>query len=245
MPALQVAKNSYRWNQENYSINRRRLDIWRFVLTVLYQFWLNGKKWSYNGSYSEEKLASRRRKQAAWIRETMLELGPTFIKVGQLFSTRADLFPLEYVEELSKLQDQVPAFTYEQASKIIEVSLGKPLNQLFKSFDPIPLAAASLGQVHRAQLKSGEDVVVKVQRPGLKKLFSIDLTILKKIAQYFQNHPKWGKGRDWTGIYEECCKILWEETDYLNEGRNESLLALHRSPGFNPRIPPRHQNQSL
>ncbi|CCH90992.1 conserved hypothetical protein [Microcystis aeruginosa PCC 9432] len=220
MPALQVAKNSYRWNQENYSINRRRLDIWRFVLTVLYQFWLNGKKWSYNGSYSEEKLASRRRKQAAWIRETMLELGPTFIKVGQLFSTRADLFPLEYVEELSKLQDQVPAFTYEQASKIIEVSLGKPLNQLFKSFDPIPLAAASLGQVHRAQLKSGEDVVVKVQRPGLKKLFSIDLTILKKIAQYFQNHPKWGKGRDWTGIYEECCKILWEETDYLNEGRN-------------------------
>jgi len=220
MPALQVAKNSYRWNRENYSINRRRLDIWRFVLTVLYQFWLNGKKWSYNGGYSQEKLASRRRKQAAWIRETMLELGPTFIKVGQLFSTRADLFPLEYVEELSKLQDQVPAFTYEQASKIIEVSLGKPLNQLFKSFDPIPLAAASLGQVHRAQLKSGEDVVVKVQRPGLKKLFSIDLTILKKIAQYFQNHPKWGKGRDWTGIYEECCKILWEETDYLNEGRN-------------------------
>jgi len=141
----------------------------------------------------------------------MLELGPTFIKVGQLFSTRADLFPLEYVEELSKLQDQVPAFTYEQASKIIEVSLGKPLNQLFKSFDPIPLAAASLGQVHRAQLKTGEDVVVKVQRPGLKKLFSIDLAILKKIAQYFQNHPKWGKGRDWTGIYEECCKILWEK----------------------------------
>ena len=220
MPALQVAKNSYRWNQENYSINRRRLDIWRFVLTVLYQFWLNGKKWSYNGSYSEEKLASRRRKQADWIRETMLELGPTFIKVGQLFSTRADLFPLEYVEELSKLQDQVPAFTYEQASKIIEISLGKPLNKLFKSFDPIPLAAASLGQVHRAQLNSGEDVVVKVQRPGLKKLFSIDLAILKKIAQYFQNHPKWGKGRDWTGIYEECCKILWEETDYLNEGRN-------------------------
>ncbi|MFM6410055.1 MAG: AarF/ABC1/UbiB kinase family protein, partial [Microcystis sp.] len=87
MPALQVAKNSYRWNRENYSINRRRLDIWRFVLTVLYQFWLNGKKWSYNGGYSQEKLASRRRKQAAWIRETMLELGPTFIKVGQLFST--------------------------------------------------------------------------------------------------------------------------------------------------------------
>lgn len=220
MARLEVAKSSYRWNRENYSVNRRRLDIWRFVLTLLYQFWLNGKKWSYTGGYSEEKLRLRRKKQAAWIRESLLELGPTFIKVGQLFSTRADLFPAEYVDELSKLQDQVPAFTYEQVSKIIETDFGKPLNQLFKSFDPIPLAAASLGQVHKAQLYTGEDVVVKIQRPGLKKLFTIDLAILKKIAQYFQNHPKWGKGRDWVGIYEECCKILWEETDYLNEGRN-------------------------
>ncbi|MBR8830225.1 MAG: AarF/ABC1/UbiB kinase family protein [Chlorogloea purpurea SAG 13.99] len=220
MARLEVAKSSYRWNRENYSVNRRRLDIWRFVLTLLYQFWLNGKKWSYAGGYSEEKVRIRRKKQAAWIRESLLQLGPTFIKVGQLFSTRADLFPSEYVDELSKLQDQVPAFTYDQVSKIIESDFGKPLNQLFKSFDPIPLAAASLGQVHKAQLYSGEDVVVKVQRPGLKKLFTIDLSILKKIAQYFQNHPKWGKGRDWSGIYEECCKILWEETDYLNEGRN-------------------------
>jgi predicted unusual protein kinase regulating ubiquinone biosynthesis (AarF/ABC1/UbiB family) len=220
MPTLEVAKSSYRWNRDNYSVNRRRLDIWRFVLTLLGQFWLNGKKWSYSGGYSEEKLARRRKKQAAWIRESLLELGPTFIKVGQLFSTRADLFPIEYVAELSKLQDQVPAFTYEQACAIIETDFGKSVPELFNSFDPIPLAAASLGQVHKARLNTGEDVVVKIQRPGLKKLFTIDLAILKKIAQYFQNHPKWGKGRDWTGIYEECCRILWEETDYLNEGRN-------------------------
>jgi predicted unusual protein kinase regulating ubiquinone biosynthesis (AarF/ABC1/UbiB family) len=220
MPTLEVAKSSYRWNRDNYSVNRRRLDIWRFVLTLLGQFWLNGKKWSYSGGYSEEKLARRRKKQAAWIRESLLELGPTFIKVGQLFSTRADLFPVEYVAELSKLQDQVPAFTYEQACTIIETDFGKSVPALFNSFDPIPLAAASLGQVHKARLNTGEDVVVKIQRPGLKKLFTIDLAILKKIAQYFQNHPKWGKGRDWTGIYEECCRILWEETDYLNEGRN-------------------------
>jgi predicted unusual protein kinase regulating ubiquinone biosynthesis (AarF/ABC1/UbiB family) len=220
MPALEVAKSSYRWNRENYSVSRRRIDIWRFVLTLLGQFWLNGKKWSYTGGYAEEKLARRRKKQAAWIRESLLELGPTFIKVGQLFSTRADLFPVEYVEELSKLQDQVPAFTYEQVSKIIEIDFGKSIPELFNSFDPIPLAAASLGQVHKARLNTGEEVVVKIQRPGLKKLFTIDLAILKKISQYFQNHPKWGKGRDWMGIYEECCRILWEETDYLNEGRN-------------------------
>jgi predicted unusual protein kinase regulating ubiquinone biosynthesis (AarF/ABC1/UbiB family) len=77
-----------------------------------------------------------------------------------------------------------------------------------------------LGQVHKAELYSGEEVVVKIQRPGLKQLFTIDLAILKQIARYFQNHRKWGKGRDWLGIYEECCKILWQETDYLNEGRN-------------------------
>ncbi len=82
------------------------------------------------------------------------------------------------------------------------------------------MAAASLGQVHKAQLHAGEEVVVKVQRPGLKKLFAIDLRILKGIAHYFQNHPDWGPGRDWLGIYEECCRILYEEIDYLNEGRN-------------------------
>jgi predicted unusual protein kinase regulating ubiquinone biosynthesis (AarF/ABC1/UbiB family) len=220
MSNLEVAKSSYRWNREDYSANRRRLDIWRFVLTLLYSFWLNGKKWSYAGGYSEEKLNQRRQKQAVWIRESLLELGPTFIKVGQLFSTRADLFPSAYVGELSKLQDQVPAFTFEQVEKIIQEDLGKSVQQLFASFDPLPLAAASLGQVHKAKLKSGEEIVVKIQRPGLKKLFAIDLAILKKIAQYFQNHPKWGKGRDWLGIYEECCKILWLEADYLNEGRN-------------------------
>ena len=220
VPKLEVAKSSYRWNQEKYSTNRRRLDIWRFVLTLLYQFWLNGKKWSYPNGYSEDRLNQRRQRQAGWIREGLLELGPTFIKVGQLFSTRADLFPVAYVNELSKLQDQVPAFGYEQVEKIIQEDLGKSIAQLFASFDPIPLAAASLGQVHKAKLTSGEEVVVKVQRPGLKKLFTIDLAILQKITQYFQNHPKWGKGRDWNGIYDECCKILWLEADYLHEGRN-------------------------
>jgi predicted unusual protein kinase regulating ubiquinone biosynthesis (AarF/ABC1/UbiB family) len=219
---LEKGKKTYRWNKENYSRNRRRLDIWMFVLTLLFRLWRNGKKWTYfsEGGYSPEKLKARQKIQAVWIRKTILELGPTFIKVGQLFSTRADLFPAEYVDELSKLQDQVPAFSYEQGSAIIQVDLGKSVTELFSNFDPTPLAAASLGQVHKAQLHSGEEVVVKIQRPGLQKLFTIDLAILKKIAQYFQNDPRWGKGRDWTGIYEECCRILWEETDYLKEGRN-------------------------
>lgn len=211
---------AYRWNRENYSRQRRFLDIWGFVLTLMFELWLDSKPWSYPGGMTEEKKAVRRKKQAVWIRDTFLDLGPTFIKVGQLFSTRADLFPSEYVEELSKLQDKVPAFSYEQVEAIIEQDLGKKVPELYRSFDPIPLAAASLGQVHKAQLHSGEEVVVKVQRPGLVKLFTIDLEILKGITRYFQNHPNWGRGRDWLGIYEECCRILWLEIDYLNEGRN-------------------------
>lgn len=215
-----VRDKSYRWNRENYSRNRRFIDIWAFVLTWLSWLWLDSKDWSYRQGVTEEKKNTRRRIQAAWVRERLLDLGPTFIKVGQLFSTRADLFPIEYVEELSQLQDRVPAFSYEQVEMIVQQDLSRSISELFQSFDPIPLAAASLGQVHKAQLHSGQEVVVKVQRPGLRKLFEIDLQILKGIARYFQNHPKWGRGRDWTGIYEECCRILWLEIDYLNEGRN-------------------------
>ncbi|MDZ8028532.1 MAG: ABC1 kinase family protein [Nostoc sp. SerVER01] len=211
---------AYRWNREKYSSRRRFVDIWSFVLTLLFRLWLYNKSWSYPGGVTEVKQTARRKFQALWIRNTLLDLGPTFIKVGQLFSTRADIFPIEYVEELAKLQDKVPAFSYEQVESIIEQELGKKIPELFQNFEPIPLAAASLGQVHKAVLHSGEAVVVKVQRPGLKKLFEIDLQILKGITRYFQNHPKWGKGRDWLGIYEECCRILWEEIDYLNEGRN-------------------------
>lgn len=211
---------AYRWNRENYSSRRRFVDIWSFVLTLMFKLWRYNKSWSYSGGVTEAKQAARRKAQAVWIRNTLLDLGPTFIKVGQLFSTRADIFPGEYVEELAKLQDKVPAFGYEQVETTIEKELGKKIPELFQNFEPIPLAAASLGQVHKAVLHTGESVVVKVQRPGLKKLFEIDLQILKGITRYFQNHPKWGRGRDWIGIYEECCRILWEEIDYLNEGRN-------------------------
>ncbi|WP_017652380.1 ABC1 kinase family protein [Fortiea contorta] len=211
---------AYRWNRESYSSRRRFIDIWSFVLTLMYKLWLYNKSWSYPGGVTEAKQTARRKAQAVWIRNTLLDLGPTFIKVGQLFSTRADIFPGEYVEELAKLQDKVPAFSYEQVETTIQQELGKKIPELFETFEPIPLAAASLGQVHKAVLHSGEAVVVKVQRPGLKKLFEIDLQILKGIARYFQNHPKWGRGRDWIGIYEECCRILWQEIDYLNEGRN-------------------------
>lgn len=213
--------SAYRWARDNYTQTERLVDIWRFVLTLLFYSWLDQKNWSYGGRPTESQRAQRRRQRAIWIRETLLNLGPTFIKVGQFFSTRADLFPSEYVEELSKLQDRVPAFGYEQVVSIIESEQGKPVSAIFEYIEATPLAAASLGQVHRARLKNGDEVVVKVQRPGLVRLFTIDLQILRGIAEFFQYRTKWGKGgRDWIGIYEECRRTLWEEVDYLNEGRN-------------------------
>jgi len=211
---------NYRWSRDRYSQLARTIDIWRTVLTFLVMVQLDGAKWSYIGGKTEAKVKKRIRARAIWLRESLLQLGPTFIKVGQLLSSRADILPSESVEELSKLQDRVPAFSYEKAKRIVEVDLGKELGTAYAYFDPVPLAAASLGQVHKAQLHSGEEVVVKVQRPGLIKLFDIDLGILKKIANYFQNHPRHGRGRDWIGIYTECSRILYQEADYLNEGRN-------------------------
>lgn len=219
-PGIAVTDHAESWSRGRYSKTTRFVRIWSFVLRFLAELWYNGKPWTYVGGFTPEKKLERQRRQAVWIRETMLRLGPTFIKLGQFFSTRADIFPSEYVVELSQLQDRVPAFSYAQVEEILLKDLGKPIDLLFADFDPIPLAAASLGQVHRATLHSGEAVVVKVQRPGLQRLFAIDLDILKGITHFFQRHPKWGKGRDWIGIYEECRRILWEEIDYLNEGRN-------------------------
>lgn len=229
-----AAKASYRWSRDNYSSLGRVIDIWSFVLAFLFYRWLDKQSWSYSKGMSEQNQVARRQQRAVWIRETLLELGPTFIKVGQLFSTRADLFPREYVEELSKLQDAVPAFGYPKVLKIIESEFGKPLNDIFSYFEPMPIAAASLGQVHRADLFSGEKVVVKVQRPGLVKLFEIDLKILRDVATYLQNHPDYGKSRDWLPIYDECCRILYLEIDYLNEGRNADTFR--RNFRNNPQI---------
>ncbi|KAF9669646.1 hypothetical protein SADUNF_Sadunf14G0128900 [Salix dunnii] len=234
----------FSWADENYNDFRRTIDIWSFVLALRARITFDNAKWAYVGGFTEDKQKSRRRRTASWLRECVLQLGPTFIKLGQLSSTRSDLFPREFVDELAKLQDRVPAFSPKKARSFIERELGAPIDVLFKEFEDQPIAAASLGQVfdlclpvilvcgciltfceiylvHRAILHNGEKVVVKVQRPGLKKLFDIDLRNLKLIAEYFQRSETFGgPSRDWIGIYEECKKILYEEIDYINEGKN-------------------------
>ena len=143
------------------------------------------------------------------------------IKVGQLASTRADILPAEVIAQLSFLQDRVPAFSWRVAESILREEYGRPVEDVFAYFEKVPLAAASLGQVHRAVLPTGEHVVVKIQRPGLERLFDLDLWALKVVAQYLQKSKKYGgNGRDWVAIYEECAKVLYEEIDYLREAES-------------------------
>jgi predicted unusual protein kinase regulating ubiquinone biosynthesis (AarF/ABC1/UbiB family) len=225
---------NYRWSRKNYSAWGRSIDIWRMVLTFSAMIWLDSHDWSYIGGKTPQRLKKRTRARAAWLREALLHLGPTFIKLGQLLSTRADILPVESVEELSKLQDQVPAFGFDQVQEIILQELGRSAQALLDTMEREPIASASLGQVHRARLPHGETVVVKIQRPGLIKLFDIDLGIVKTIAEYFQKHPRYGRGRDWVGIYEECRRILYQEADYLNEGKNADTFR--RNFRDNPQI---------
>lgn len=137
----------FSWADENYSSFQRSVDVWSFVLALRIRVLFDNAKWAYIGGFTEEKQKSRRRETASWLRESVLQLGPTFIKLGQLSSTRSDLFPREFVDELSKLQDRVPAFSPEKARRFIETELGAPISVMYKEFEDQPIAAASLGQV--------------------------------------------------------------------------------------------------
>ncbi|CAI0554638.1 unnamed protein product [Linum tenue] len=216
-----------RWNRfKTYSTIQRTVEIWGSVFTFVFKAWLNSQKFSYRGGMTEEKKVVRRKALAKWLKDTILRLGPTFIKIGQQFSTRVDILAQEYVDQLSELQDQVPPFPSETALSIVEEELGAPVEDVFERFDFEPIAAASLGQVHRARLK-GQEVVIKVQRPGLKDLFDIDLKNLRVIAEYLQKiDPKSdGAKRDWVAIYDECASVLYQEIDYTKEAENSELFA--------------------
>jgi predicted unusual protein kinase regulating ubiquinone biosynthesis (AarF/ABC1/UbiB family) len=162
----------------------------------------------------------RQRRPAQKLVNTLIRLGPTFVKIGQTLSTRVDLLPPAYVEALAQLQDRVPAFSPITAIEIIERELGQPLGQLYQEFEPQPIAAASLGQVHRARLHSGELVVVKVQRPGLEELFRLDFQILQQLMQFCENKFPWTKTYGLTAIYQDFFQLLLQEIDYVNEGQN-------------------------
>ncbi|HTK38520.1 MAG TPA: AarF/ABC1/UbiB kinase family protein [Pyrinomonadaceae bacterium] len=169
------------------------------------------------------KVASReanQEKQAVWLKEKLIDLGPTFIKIGQSMGTRADLLPLPFVKELGTLVDEVPPFPNDVAFARIERELGKKINEVYAEFEVKPVAAASLGQVYRAKLHTGEEVAVKVQRPNLEAVIKGDVVILKKVAKFAERFPQLNENADWAGMLREFDVTIHEEMDYAAEGRN-------------------------
>ena len=154
------------------------------------------------------------------LRLALEELGPTFVKFGQILSTRPDFLPPDFIRELEKLQDEVPPFSSFQAKKIIEKELNKPLEELFKKFETKPIAAASLSQVHKAILPNNEIVAVKVQRPDIKEIIELDLKILENLAGFLENRLYNGWVYQPKLIVTELKKAIEREIDFINEAYN-------------------------
>jgi ubiquinone biosynthesis protein len=148
------------------------------------------------------------------------DLGPTYVKFGQVLSTRPDLVPKEYIEEFRKLLDEVPPFSYQEVERVIEEELGRGVDELFRSFDKKPYASASIGQVHVAKLITGEDVVVKIQRPSIEDVIEADIDILASLAGLVERHFPETRPYDPRGIVREFAKTIRRELDYTREGRN-------------------------
>lgn len=208
------------------------IKLWSFqgFLKLLRRFFLGS---NVNREVTQEK-------QAVWLKEKLITLGPTFIKIGQSMGTRADLLPLPFVKELGTLVDQVPPFPNDVAFSIIEHELGKKINEVYAEFELEPVAAASLGQVYRARLFTGEEVAVKVQRPNLEGTIKGDLIILKKVANFAERFPQLNENADWTGMLREFDVTIHEEMDYAAEGRNAERFRENFKNWSNIHVPTIH-----
>jgi ubiquinone biosynthesis protein len=213
----------------------RNMERYRQILAILFKYGFDSVLDRINiGSYLEMglQMISRSRRELVEgltdferLRMALEELGPTFIKMGQILSTRPDLVPLGLMQELSKLQDSVPPFPMAQVREILERELRAPMGSLFASFDEAPLAAASIGQVHRARLNTGEEVIVKVQRPGIKKTIEVDLEILSHLALLMERNLEEAKVYQPAKIVEEFARSIAREINYEIEAQHAERFA--------------------
>ncbi|WP_455661795.1 ABC1 kinase family protein [Pradoshia sp.] len=190
-----------------------------------------GGKWIFEGKDVKGKPAGER------IRLILEELGPTYIKLGQMMSTRPDIIPAAIIFELEKLQDKVKEISFDEVKVIIEDELELPLEELFTEFNPVPIAAASIGQVHKAALPSGDVVAVKVQRPNITKTIDTDLEILHNLARMVEKRYKWAKNYGISDIVDEFSLSLNMELDYGVEGRNAEKIAAQFKEDDTIRVP--------
>ncbi len=168
------------------------------------------------------------------VRLALEELGPTFIKLGQILSTRPDLMPVSYIIELSKLQDEVPEFPFQQAEETIKRETGRNIDDIFDDFDPKPIAAASIGQVYKAKLKNGKDVVIKIRRPGIQKIVDVDLEIIYQFAALAERNIQELEFIKPTNIVDQFSRTIKKEMDYTAEMANiiQFIRQYSDSPGI-------------
>ena len=196
---------------------KRAFLIWITLISLLTNLWIDNIRFTIFQTKSNEK-SRVQIKRARWFTNQLIKLGSAFIKIGQLLSARPDLIPNTWIQELSKLQDQVPNFSFTQVEETIRNELGSKFNEIDQIICD-PVGSASLAQVHRATLKDGKKVVFKVQRPNLKELFIIDLGIMQQIAGLLQKNKNWSRGRNWVEIAKECRKVLMKELDFNCEAQ--------------------------
>lgn len=199
---------------------RRTVKILRLFAGFMWEIAWNKVIRTMNYSAADARLPEIYRSQAIRFRETALSLEGLLIKVGQFFSTRVDVLPKEYTSELAKLQDEVPPIPVSQIRQVIAAELGQPVEHIFAEFDDVPVAAASLGQVHHARLWSGEEVAVKALRPGIEKIIDIDLKAFRGVIWMLKAFTDWEKYADIDAIYEEFSVTLHAELDYNKEYAN-------------------------
>ncbi len=196
---------------------KRSFLIWKTLILLLVNLWLDNFVFKLFQT-SRDKRNKVQINRARWFTNQLIELGSAFIKIGQLLSARPDLIPNTWIQELSKLQDQVPQFSFKTVEESIKNELGKKFSEI-NHIDTLPIGSASLAQVHKATLKNGKEVVFKVQRPNLKNLFIIDLNIMQQIAYVLQKKKNWSRGRNWVEIAKECRKVLMKELDFNCEAQ--------------------------
>ena len=178
------------------------------------------------------------------LRLALEELGPTFIKFGQILSSRRDVITDEYFIELTKLQSGVPPFPGAEAKKIIEEQLGHPVSSLFRHFEDKPIGSASIAQVHRAKLPDGTIVAIKVQRPDIEKTIALDVAILHDLARFIEKHVPEAAGLNPTGLVEEFTETLQRELDFENEASNAERFADQFEGDPTIRIPKIYRDRS-
>lgn len=214
--------------QRSWAGIKRFFRVIRLFLHIFWSFYSLKIKavWHADG-WKEQRRIELYVSEARLFRNTAVEMGGLLIKLGQFFSTRVDIFPQSVTRELANLQDEVPAVEFKEMCMVLESEFGRPLHEIYPVLNPAPLASASLGQVHEAELFGGQKAAVKVLRPNIEKLIDIDLRAVRQVIGWIQFFTDWEQWVDFDAIYREFEETLREELNYLQEGKNAETIAAH------------------